>query len=58
MGFTLAPVALRLRMHRRVAVDLAGWRAWNTLARVRLARPSMLIAPMTLVFVVWTGSRW
>ena len=32
--------------------------AWKILALRRLARPSMLIAPMTLVLVVCTGSNW
>ena len=32
--------------------------AWRILARSRLASPSMLMAPWTLVFVVCTGSCW
>ncbi len=34
------------------------WRPASIRAPVRLASPSMLIAPCTLVLVVWTGSCW
>ena len=53
----VAPVALRLRVHGRVAVDLGG-RGLQIFAFTRLASPSMLIAPCTLVLVVCTGSNW
>ena len=41
----VAPVALRLRVHGRVAVDLGG-RGLQDRAPSRLARPSMLIDPV------------
>jgi hypothetical protein len=47
----LFQLALSLGMHFRVAIDLA-CRGLNFFAFVRLARPSMLIAPCTLVLVV------
>ena len=53
----VAEVALGLRVDRRVAIDLAG-RGLQDLGFDRLAKPSMLIAPWTLVLVVWTGSNW
>jgi len=52
----LAPVAFGLRMDFGVAVDLAGGGLKDLFAPVRLASPSMLIAPCTLVLVVCTGS--
>jgi len=32
--------------------------AWRIRARTRLARPSMLIVPITLVLTVFTGLNW
>ena len=44
--------------HARVtAHETSDVEAWNTGTRNRLARPSMLTAPITLVLVVWTGSN-
>ena len=57
-GVDVAPVGFDLRVHGGVAIDLAGAEAWKILARRRLARPSMLMAPCTLVLVVCTGSCW
>ena len=51
----VTPIILGLRMHVRVAVD-SDVEACRIFAFTRLARPSMLIAPCTLVFVVCTGS--
>ena len=53
-----APVALGLRVDRRVAVDLAGRGLEDPRPASAWRDPSMLIAPCTLVFIVCTGSNW
>jgi hypothetical protein len=53
----VAPIGFRLRVDAWIAVNFAS-EACRILILSRLARPSMLIAPMTLVFVVCTGSFW
>jgi hypothetical protein len=51
----VAPIVLGLWMNRGIAVNLAG-RGLGIRHLSRLARPSMLMAPCTEVFVVCTGS--
>jgi hypothetical protein len=53
----VAPVLLRLRVDVGITIDFEV-EAWRILARSRLARPSRLMAPCTLVLVVCTGSCW
>ena len=54
----MAPIVFGLGMNFGIAVDLAGRGLEDLGAFTRLASPSILIAPWTLVFVVWTGSNW
>jgi hypothetical protein len=53
----VSPVVLGLRVDLRATVDLTGGRLQDP-AFTRFARPSMLMAPWTLVLVVCTGSYW
>ena len=52
------PIIFRLRVDVGVAINLGGRRLQDLGAAARLARSSMLMAPSTLVLVVWIGSRW
>jgi hypothetical protein len=52
----VAPITLGLRVDLGIAV-ISLVLAWRMRAPTRLASPSMLIAPTTLVLVVWTGSN-
>ena len=54
----VAPVLFGLRMNRRDRRTPRWSRPAESCAFTRLAKPSMLMAPCTLVFVVWTGSCW